>query len=92
MKNQRSAKVIQGFNTQPPEGGWPLLPSAKVVFMKFQHAAARRRLVIAGFWIFKIWRFQHAAARRRLDVWTTGYRDTLLFQHAAARRRLALLQ
>ncbi len=34
----------RGFNTQPPEGGWSLPPTAMPVQWQFQHTAARRRL------------------------------------------------
>ena len=37
-----------GFNTQPPEGGWPITPIQHCYFLKFQHTAARRRLVPCG--------------------------------------------
>ena len=36
------------FNTQPPEGGWPITPIQHCYFLKFQHTAARRRLVPCG--------------------------------------------
>ena len=38
-------QLTDGFNTQPPEGGWLLLSVIKPHFIKFQHTAARRRLV-----------------------------------------------
>ena len=34
------------FNTQPPEGGWLTQIARSVVVWKFQHTAARRRLVL----------------------------------------------
>ena len=33
------------FNTQPPEGGWKNSYLLGFVYLMFQHAAARRRLV-----------------------------------------------
>ena len=33
-----------GFNTQPPEGGWETTRSKGEVELMFQHTAARRRL------------------------------------------------
>ena len=33
------------FNTQPPEGGWPKPNSCLAFVQRFQHTAARRRLV-----------------------------------------------
>ena len=33
------------FNTQPPEGGWRLVNKSRDIVVKFQHTAARRRLV-----------------------------------------------
>ena len=32
------------FNTQPPEGGWPILLKKLFMAVRFQHTAARRRL------------------------------------------------
>ena len=67
-----------------------LLPSGKVVFMMFQHTAARRRL----FWVDPHScgrrRFQHTAARRRLKISFLKSKHIRLFQHTAARRRLRL--
>ena len=40
-----AARLITGFNTQPPEGGWSLPFHALQVKARFQHTAARRRLV-----------------------------------------------
>ena len=37
--------VLCGFNTQPPEGGWHSTPLIIFQHLKFQHTAARRRLV-----------------------------------------------
>ena len=34
----------ESFNTQPPEGGWALILPLLIVFVAFQHTAARRRL------------------------------------------------
>ena len=39
------AVLIFGFNTQPPEGGWPSIPLVICFVPLFQHSAARRRLV-----------------------------------------------
>ena len=36
--------TIGCFNTQPPEGGWPVRPCMLFVRRLFQHTAARRRL------------------------------------------------
>ena len=33
------------FNTQPPEGGWHVMPDPAVGMVTFQHTAARRRLL-----------------------------------------------
>ena len=37
---------LQGFNTQPPEGGWTDTVFVEKGFFMFQHTAARRRLVL----------------------------------------------
>ena len=48
-----------GFNTQPPEGGWGRVRVMGIVWQRFQHTAARRRL---AYWDFKI------AARYRFNT------------------------
>ena len=40
--------AFQGFNTQPPEGGWLTAASKKYSDIVFQHTAARRRLACIG--------------------------------------------
>ena len=54
------------FNTQPPEGGWNNINNSIPIYNMFQHAAARRRLVLLHLQYKSNARFQHAAARRRL--------------------------
>ncbi len=56
----------QGFNTQPPEGGWFRPHFAHEFAEMFQHTAARRRLGSTCGDIQTGQRFQHTAARRRL--------------------------
>ena len=63
------------FNTQPPEGGWVPLPHSKTAKKKFQHTAARRRLVLNSITFNQTKQFQHTAARRRLAVSSTGGRE-----------------
>ena len=55
-----------GFNTQPPEGGWPLIYLVPKMKAKFQHTAARRRLGVCLKNPTTSTGFQHTAARRRL--------------------------
>ena len=54
------------FNTQPPEGGWWEFKDVGNNIYMFQHAAARRRLVLDVGASNYVTMFQHAAARRRL--------------------------
>ena len=42
LENQRQKR--NGFNTQPPEGGWTTTRQSLLASNKFQHTAARRRL------------------------------------------------
>ena len=57
----------QCFNTQPPEGGWPSVTVFAFDNNRFQHTAARRRLVGISLFIRPAhYVFQHTAARRRL--------------------------
>ena len=76
------------FNTQPPEGGWPLGADARHRRFGFQHTAARRRLAEKARHGGKRHLFQHTAARRRLDERDCITWQTCKFQHTAARRRL----
>ena len=66
IHEMRKQQIKKGFNTQPPEGGWKYTKSAYNRHLKFQHTAARRRLVIAAVIGLVFWWFQHTAARRRL--------------------------
>ena len=40
----KMGKPEEGFNTQPPEGGWMDVYQAGMLGYQFQHTAARRRL------------------------------------------------
>ena len=79
------------FNTQPPEGGWRDILRARVVISVFQHAAARRRLVVVDEHELAL-----AVSTRSRPKAAVGSASRLLplnvFQHAAARRRLSLSQ
>ena len=56
--------------------------------LKFQHTAARRRLVVHFLNLLHYHQFQHTAARRRLVTTATTASSFTAFQHTAARRRL----
>ena len=81
---------INCFNTQPPEGGCERNKVRVKKELKFQHTAARRRLL----WLLLLRLipsvFQHTAARRRLDGCAGIAVLPLKFQHTAARRRLSI--
>ena len=80
--------VATGFNTQPPEGGWTAKSCSSSTIGKFQHTAARRRLVLLLLKNNTPFMFQHTAARRRLEGRSIFEPSDLMFQHTAARRRL----
>ena len=61
-------KKQQGFNTQPPEGGWNEQSLFGIVQRAFQHTAARRRLAVKTETLSTTTAFQHTAARRRLAL------------------------
>ena len=84
---RRSIRNIS-FNTQPPEGGWTGVLDVVEALIKFQHTAARRRLVSSRVRTSCSVLFQHTAARRRLDGQVNGVFTGSMFQHTAARRRL----
>ena len=47
VRNKSQGRHL-GFNTQPPEGGWIHINNSSNCLVEFQHAAARRRLVLRG--------------------------------------------
>ena len=82
-------KLDNGFNTQPPEGGWGAVNELTVCQTKFQHTAARRRLVQRRFAAIK--NSTVSTHSRPKAAGTSGILLIAgwLFQHTAARRRLA---
>ncbi|WP_410000196.1 hypothetical protein [Neisseria sicca] len=85
--NNRPAQI--GFNTQPPEGGWPCPRLFRQIRQRFNTQPPE------GGWPCQvtkgqrpIW-FQHTAARRRLGLCNSLVESNIPFQHTAARRRLA---
>ena len=62
------ANRANGFNTQPPEGGWRSSESQIHRDRQFQHTAARRRLGKSCLSSLVSVMFQHTAARRRLAL------------------------
>ena len=57
---------FKSFNSQPPEGGWLCIACRQITSLRFQLAAARRRLVRQLLLGHRAGMFQLAAARRRL--------------------------
>ena len=87
-RNCTTADTRSCFNTQPPEGGWKLASVSGLNSTRFQHTAARRRLVKTRYDLWSVCMFQHTAARRRLEPLTMLWSRVNMFQHTAARRRL----
>ena len=80
-----------GFNTQPPEGGWAGKPHEYITDQRFQHTAARRRL--AGYAgscgnLVSVSTHSRPKAAGAMTRWLTA---APAFQHTAARRRLVRL-
>ena len=84
----RKCNRLNGFNTQPPEGGWFAVACYTLDDEAFQHTAARRRLERVDRKQKSDRQFQHTAARRRLESQTLSTAVGREFQHTAARRRL----
>ncbi len=82
--------ACMSFNSQPPEGGWPLTPLHHPDTEGFQLTAARRRLAYISSGNGKSQKFQLTAARRRLGQRLAGCRPISKFQLTAARRRLEM--
>ena len=83
----------QSFNTQPPEGGWMIALKFLLFLVRFQHTAARRRLVndkiIPN---LPIPVSTHSRPKAAGVGFMTNDGKCRLFQHTAARRRLDLIQ
>ena len=79
---------MQGFNTQPPEGGWPVSSSLvpKNFCFNTQPPEGGWEQITPVFLLHSM--FQHTAARRRLANDLTVNSRIVRFQHTAARRRL----
>ena len=77
------------FNTQPPEGGWARMRDRKFCDVRFQHTAARRRLVYST----NIVPVKTCFNTQPPEGGWARVRDRkfcdVRFQHTAARRRLA---
>ena len=72
-----------GFNTQPPEGGWGGFSGVYFVKVRFQHTAARRRLATPIVALTFNTLFQHTAARRRLgDIAQITVTDVFVSTHS----------
>ena len=87
------ADTGDGFNTQPPEGGWNFHFRGTNSVTKFQHTAARRRLVANvdvgnGFPVC----FNTQPPEGGWTICTSCRDRAKTFQHTAARRRLARQQ
>ena len=79
----------QSFNTQPPVGGWRLQLKSKSRPIKFQHAAARRRLDMTC--SIRLAYRSGFNTQPPVGGWLPAYgwvAKVYVFQHAAARRRL----
>ncbi len=76
------------FNTQPPEGGWHFNELLIFQSPKFQHAAARRRLVRAHRLIAIAAGFNTQPPEGGWVLDLVAVSKVSEFQHAAARRRL----
>ena len=81
---------MEGFNTQPPEGGWVPYDPPKFVKAEFQHTAARRRLDNANTADVVVRHVStHSRPKAAGNASPNGRAKVQPFQHTAARRRLA---
>ena len=88
MTTAQTLRLIFGFNTQPPEGGWRVMATPKGLG---NSVSTHSRPKAAGYPVNRYpcrKQFQHTAARRRLGEWHRLPFLVDLFQHTAARRRL----
>ena len=79
----------EGFNTQPPEGGWASLRLKKTHLRRVStHSRPKAAGITAWLVSPTLGKFQHTAARRRLGIIHSSTNNKRRFQHTAARRRL----
>ena len=86
VKNITGKKV--STHSRPKAAGELSMEDVEKIYSKFQHTAARRRLVVVDTQKNRVGVFQHTAARRRLGNKTGRAARYGWFQHTAARRRL----
>ena len=87
----RRRQSVGGFNTQPPEGGWPRINSPRRSGKLFQHTAARRRLGFFRFVPNLRFGFNTQPPEGGWALLWVIVQFWQKFQHTAARRRLATL-
>ena len=89
-RRQLPLRPAQGFNTQPPEGGWALDLLSALSLNGFNTQPPEGGWSRDSVRHCKAKSFQHTAARRRLAIYIVLYSTILMFQHTAARRRLGI--
>ena len=77
------------FNTQPPEGGWKGISRPYSPTTKFQHTAARRRLVLLFLAFVLLLAVSTHSRPKAAGTTSETFLLDIMFQHTAARRRLA---
>ncbi len=89
LKFRRPLFLRNCFNTQPPEGGWMQKTACRLIHIKFQHTAARRRLAVGlGSCLFGFSVSTHSRPKAAGLSNRTDEEHIVGFQHTAARRRL----
>ena len=91
MFSRLKVSNFQGFNTQPPEGGWQRQKFHTPQNLGFNTQPPEGGWNKIGYNAGIYGWFQHTAARRRLETTIIFVRCEALFQHTAARRRLVVL-
>ena len=83
--------IKERFNSQPPEGGWPILNLRVITTREFQLTAARRRLgLIRVMSVIPLMCFNSQPPEGGWAYTAYTLVEPLLFQLTAARRRLAV--
>ena len=81
--------IKERFNSQPPEGGWPILNLRVITTREFQLTAARRRLgLIRVMSVIPLMCFNSQPPEGGWAYTAYTLVEPLLFQLTAARRRL----
>ena len=79
----KASRLVSCFNTQPPEGGCSLRIFTSSFAAKFQHTAARRRLLFKDFYFFLCDQVStHSRPKAAAEMMTNSKDDAIVSTHS----------